>query len=130
MLVAKYIHSCTNSITFELQTQSPTNTLWTTTMTVPQIISKLIARTKMIKPQSIIPILNWGLKYDIKNALVGDVIAGITVAVMQVLSSMADAQLAKIDVVRGLYCSIFPVIIYAIFGPSRHISIGRLKRCM
>ena len=94
-------------------------------MTVPKIISKLIARTKMIKPRNIIPILNWGLKYDIKNALVGDVIAGITVAVMQVLSSMADAQLAKTDVVRGLYCSIFPVIIYAIFGPSRHISIGR-----
>ena len=37
---------------------------------------------------------------------------------------MADAQLANVPVVRGLYCSIFPVILYAIFGPSRHISIG------
>ena len=69
--------------------------------------------------------MNWGLNYDIKNALVGDVVAGVTVAVMQVLSSMADAQLANINVVRGLYCSIFPVILYAFFGPSRHISIGR-----
>ena len=69
--------------------------------------------------------MNWGLNYDIKNALVGDVVAGVTVAVMQVLSSMADAQLANINVVRGLYCSIFPVILYAIFGPSRHISIGK-----
>ena len=80
---------------------------------------------KKTKPRNVIPILNWGLNYDIKNALVGDVIAGVTVAVMQVLSSMADAQLANINVVRGLYCSIFPVILYAIFGPSRHISIGK-----
>ena len=43
---------------------------------------------------------------------------------------MADAQIAFDDdddddkVVRGLYCSIVPVIVYAIFGPSRHISVG------
>ena len=49
-----------------------------------------------------------------------------TFDLFQVLSSMADAQIALdgSKVVMGLYCSIVPVIVYAIFGPSRHISIG------
>ena len=38
---------------------------------------------------------------------------------------MADAQLADIDLARGLYCSIFPVFMYVVFGPSRHISVGK-----
>ena len=37
---------------------------------------------------------------------------------------MADALLADVPVILGIYCSIFPVIIYGIFGSSRHISIG------
>ena len=37
---------------------------------------------------------------------------------------MADALLADVPVIIGIYCSIFPVIIYGIFGSSRHISIG------
>ena len=39
---------------------------------------------------------------------------------------MADALLADVPVILGIYCSIFPVIIYGIFGSSRHISIGKL----
>jgi len=85
---------------------------------------KVAAKVKKTKVRNVIPIVGWGLNYDIKKALLGDVVAGVTIAVMQVLSSMADALLANIEVFRGLYCSIFPVIIYAIFGPSRHISIG------
>ena len=38
---------------------------------------------------------------------------------------MADALLADVPVILGIYCSIFPVIIYGIFGSSRHISIGK-----
>ena len=46
---------------------------------------------------------------------------------LQVLSSMADASIIEgMTVERGLYCSVFPVLIYAIFGPSRHISIGNI----
>jgi len=86
--------------------------------------AKLRAKVRKTKVRNIVPIIGWGMKYDIKKALLGDVVAGVTVAVMQVLSSMADALLANVQVFRGLYCSIFPVIIYAIFGPSRHISIG------
>ena len=40
---------------------------------------------------------------------------------------MADALLADVPVILGIYCSIFPVIIYGIFGSSRHISIGRFS---
>ena len=37
---------------------------------------------------------------------------------------MAYASLAEVDPIYGIYTAIFPVLIYAIFGPSRHISFG------
>lgn len=44
---------------------------------------------------------------------------------MIIFPGMADALLADVPVILGIYCSIFPVIIYCIFGSSRHISIGK-----
>ena len=50
-----------------------------------------------------------------------DVIAGITVALLLVPQSMAYAQLAGLPVVYGLYASIVPVIIAAMWGSCNQL---------
>ncbi len=39
---------------------------------------------------------------------------------------MAYALLAGVPAIYGIYTSIFPVIVYCIFGPSKHISMGKI----
>ena len=57
----------------------------------------------------LLPFLKW---FPMTRAsLRGDLIAGITVALVLVPQSMAYAQLAGLPVVYGLYASFVPVII-------------------
>lgn len=66
-----------------------------------------------------IPITGWLPKYD-KSLLVADLTAGLSTAAMIIPQSMAYATtLMKIEPVYGLYASIFPAIIYALFGTSK-----------
>ena len=39
---------------------------------------------------------------------------------------MAYALLADVPPILGIYVSVFPVLVYAVFGPSPHISMGKL----
>ena len=48
------------------------------------LLSKLGTKVKKTSPRKVVPILDWGLRYDFKGALLGDCIAGVTVAIMQV----------------------------------------------
>ncbi|XP_074646669.1 prestin-like isoform X2 [Tubulanus polymorphus] len=64
------------------------------------------------------------LKKYSKDFIAGDIIAGITVAIMHIPQGMAYSLLASLPPVYGLYVSFFPVIFYFFFGTSRHISIG------
>jgi sulfate permease, SulP family len=54
----------------------------------------------------------------------GDLNAGITVAIMLIPQGMAYAVLAGLPPVYGLYASIVPIIIYAVFGTSRQLGFG------
>ncbi|MEL6148628.1 MAG: sulfate permease [Chloroflexota bacterium] len=67
--------------------------------------------------------MNWLLRYHPRD-LPGDLIAGVTVAVMLVPQSMAYAALAGLPPVVGLYASILPVMIYGLFGSSRVLTLG------
>ena len=53
-----------------------------------------------------------------------DLVAGITVAVMLVPQGMAYAMLAGMPPIYGLYAGLIPLVLYAILGTSRQMSIG------
>ena len=70
-----------------------------------------------------IPILEWLPQYQ-KTYFRGDLIGGLTVGVMLVPQGMAYGLLAGLPPIYGLYAGIIPLLLYAFFGTSRHLSIG------
>ncbi|XP_039297762.1 solute carrier family 26 member 10 isoform X1 [Nilaparvata lugens] len=77
---------------------------------------------KMVK--SMIPAIDWLSRYSFKQDLPKDIIAGLTVGIMNIPQGMAYAILGNVPPVVGLYMAFFPTIIYAFLGTSRHISMG------
>jgi len=70
-----------------------------------------------------LPILEWLPNYG-KSSFRGDLIAGLTVGMMLIPQGMAYAMLAGMEPIYGLYASITPLIVYAIFGTSRQLAVG------
>lgn len=70
-----------------------------------------------------LPILEWLPGYK-KEFLKGDLSAGLTVGVMLIPQGMAYSMLAGLPPIYGLYASIVPLILYAIFGTSRQLAVG------
>lgn len=69
------------------------------------------------------PILDWLPNYQ-RSWLSGDLFAGLTVGVMLIPQGMAYALIAGLPPVYGLYASVVPQVIYAIFGTSRQLSVA------
>ena len=69
------------------------------------------------------PILDWGRSYD-RNAFSNDMIAAVIVTIMLIPQSLAYALLAGLPPEAGIYASIAPIILYAIFGTSRALAVG------
>ncbi|MFN7249434.1 MAG: SulP family inorganic anion transporter [Anaerobacillus sp.] len=70
-----------------------------------------------------IPALEWIPHYK-RTDLSGDLSAGLIVAIMLIPQGMAYALLAGLPPVIGLYASTIPLLIYALFGTSKHLAVG------
>ena len=69
------------------------------------------------------PILKWASSYN-KETLSADLIAAIIVTIMLIPQSLAYALLAGLPPEVGLYASIAPLVIYAVFGTSMTLAVG------
>ncbi len=71
----------------------------------------------------VFPFLEW-LRFVNLGTLRSDFLAGLTVALILIPQSMAYAQLAGMPVQYGLYASLLPPLLAALFGSSRQLATG------
>jgi len=71
----------------------------------------------------IFPFLVW-IKNVNPDVVRVDLLAGVTVALILIPQSMAYAQLAGMPVYYGLYASLIPPLLAALFGSSRQLATG------
>lgn len=67
--------------------------------------------------------LEWLRRYR-RPMLAGDISAGVVVAMMMIPQGMAYALVAGLPPVAGIYASILPPLLYAVFGSSMTQSVG------
>jgi len=70
-----------------------------------------------------LPILRWGKEYG-RDTLVSDLLAALIVTIMLIPQGLAYALLAGLPPEAGLYASIAPLVLYALFGTSRVLAVG------
>jgi SulP family sulfate permease len=73
--------------------------------------------------QQLLPIAGQLEDYG-REKLTGDLSAGLTVGVMLIPQGMAYALIAGLPPIYGLYASLVPLVIYALFGTSRQLAVG------
>jgi hypothetical protein len=71
-----------------------------------------------------LPCWMWLRVYRWKSNLWRDAVAGLTVGIMVIPQGMSYAKLAGLPVQYGLYSALVPLYVYAMFGSSRHLSVG------
>src|SRR5262250_864178 len=69
------------------------------------------------------PITEWLFRYN-KEWLRPDLVAGLTTAAVVIPKAMAYATIAGLPVQIGLYTAFVPMLIYALLGSSRPLSVS------
>jgi sulfate permease, SulP family len=69
------------------------------------------------------PILTWGAEYS-SRTFTNDLTVAAIVTVMLIPQSLAYALLAGLPVQVGLFASMAPLLLYAVFGTSRTLAVG------
>jgi high affinity sulfate transporter 1 len=72
--------------------------------------------------KKIFPIFTWLPSYQ-KESIRYDVVAGLTASAVVIPKAMAYAAIAGLPLVVGLYTSLIPLVVYAIMGTSRPLSV-------
>lgn len=105
-------------------------------LTVSEQFQKFWSKTKKHSTESfggyswmdwlgfVLPCVKWLRTYRIREYLLSDLIAGLTVGVMIVPQSMSYGNLAGLPAVYGLYGSWLPLWFYAFFGTSKQLGVG------
>ncbi len=70
-----------------------------------------------------LPCIIWLRSYN-RQDLSSDILAALIVTVMLIPQSLAYALLAGVPPEVGLYASMLPLLVYAVFGTSRTLSVG------
>ena len=70
-----------------------------------------------------LPILDWGRRYS-RQALGNDLMAALIITIMLIPQSLAYAMMAGLPPEAGLYASVAPILLYAVFGTSSALAVG------
>lgn len=73
--------------------------------------------------ERLVPATVWLRTYG-RDDLTADLKAGATVGVLVIPQAMAYAALAGVPPIAGLYAAMVSLVVYAVFGTSRFISVG------
>jgi SulP family sulfate permease len=73
--------------------------------------------------QRSLPLLDWLVGYQ-KEWLAFDLIAGLVTAAVVIPKAMAYATIAGLPIQVGLYTALVPMVIYALIGTSRPLSVS------
>lgn len=71
-----------------------------------------------------LPCVNWLRTYNVKEYLLMDIVAGLSVGFMVIPQGMSYASIAGLPAVYGLYGAFVPVLIYSLFGSSKQLAVG------
>lgn len=82
-------------------------------------------RRTVSQVKHVIPILSWLPNYSFRQLLVTDLIAGLVLSASHISDGIAFGWMTGLAPVHGLYMAIFPVLVYAVLGKSRQVSIGK-----
>ena len=53
-----------------------------------------------------------------------DLFSGLTVGILHIPQALAFGALTSVKVENGLFTSVWPVLLYVLFGTSAHVSMG------
>lgn len=76
---------------------------------------------------STVPAIKWLSRYSWRENILPDVVSGLTVAIMHIPQGMAYAFLGNLPPVVGIYMAFFPILVYFLFGTSKHVSMGKAE---
>src|SRR5215472_2995334 len=75
------------------------------------------------KPQLSLPLLQGLLPFD-KVRIGPDIMAGVTLAALGIPEVMGYTKIIGTPVITGLYTLFLPVLVFALFGSSRHLVVS------